>query len=136
MRYSVQKIYQYAARFLKQAQSAPTSLHEYEAKGLLDPTPWRGKRAREGFSITGKPYPSNYIGGFNPDGSGLPTGFDDDVSIDSGMDKNQIQFWVGTYLGETEPGKLMTTASQYAKMFPLAAKLLQDKAKFIQVNVK
>jgi hypothetical protein len=138
MRYSVDKIFLFASMFEKRAQETSTqsvSLSDYAEKGLLDPSIFRGKRAKPGFSITGKPYPTNYSGGFNPDGSGLPTGFDDDLTIDAGMNKEQIQSWVLFYMGETDPTILSRASASFAK-FPLAAKILADKAAFIQNNIK
>ncbi len=133
MKYSISKIYSFASRFEKAAQAtqSTTSLYEYEKSGLLDLAPYNGKRAKPGFSLTGKPYPSGYIGGFANDGSGLPTGFDDDVAVDSGMTSNEINSWVGVYFGEPDPEKLVMAAQMFGK-FPIAAKILADKAEYIR----
>lgn len=135
MRYNIEKILSFASSFEKKAQSKPVSLWDYEQRGLLNSALYDGKRAKPGFSLTGNPYPQGYVGGYSPDGSGLPKGFDDDLPIDDGMNSNQIQSWVSIYLGETDPSKLSLAASMF-KEFPLAASALTEKATYIKANTK
>ncbi len=132
---NIDKILRFSSIFEKMAQVHVVSLHEYVKRGLLDLSPWSGKKAKEGFSLSGKPYPANYNGGYNPDGSGLPVGFDDDVAIEDGMSQEQIQNWVSWYLGETDPQRLQQASQLYQK-FPLATRILASKGAFIKLHSK
>lgn len=135
MRYNIEKILSFASSFEKKAQSRPLSTLDYEDRGLLKISPWVEKVAKPGFSLMGTPYPKGYVGGYNPDGSGLPANCDDDVPLDEGMDSNQVTSWFHVYMGETDPAKLFLAAS-LLKQFPLAAKALTEKAAYIKANTK